>query len=99
MEVPQHLMAAITKVESIVKFAEYLQQNLLQNQLVNDLSIYLKALPLSYKALSSSDRTKLNRHGVALWNICGRFRKTEQPLARKELLSQGTICSRDRVSY
>ena len=92
-------MAAITKVESIIKFAEYLQQNLLQNQLVNDLPVYLKALPLSHKALSPCDRTKLNKHGVALWNICGRLRKTEQLLARKELLSQGTICSRNRVSY
>ena len=90
-------MAINTKVDSIVEFAAYLQQALLQNQPVSGVSIYLRALPLYYKNLSSSDRTKLKRHGVSLWNICGKLRKTGQLLARKDILSQGDIVSLERV--
>ena len=42
-------MAAVTNVDSIVEFAVYLQQSLLdENQGVNDLTVYLDALPLSH---------------------------------------------------
>ena len=82
-------MAAVTNVDSIVEFAAYLQRSLLgKNRGVNDLTIYLNALPLSHNDLSSSDRVKLNKRGVALWNICGRLRTTEQSLSRNELLCQ-----------
>lgn len=84
-------MAAITSVDSIVEFAVYLQQSLLENQGVNDLTVYLNALPLSHNDLSSSDRVKLNKRGVALWNICGRLRIIEQRLPRNELLCQSIV--------
>jgi len=83
-------MPAITNVDSIVEFAVYLQQSLLgENQGVNDFTVHLNSLPLSHNDLSSSDRVKLNKRGVALWNICGRLRITEQHLSRNELLCQG----------
>jgi hypothetical protein len=85
-------MAAVTNIDSIVEFAVYLQQSLLDdNQDVNDLTVYLNALPLSHNGLSSSDRVKLNKRGVALWNICGRLRTTEQRLSRNELLCQSIV--------
>jgi hypothetical protein len=85
-------MAAVANVDSIVEFAVYLQQSLLdENQGVNDLTVYLNALPLSHSDLSSSDRVKLNKRGVALWNICGRLRITEQRLSRNELLCQSIV--------
>ena len=85
-------MAAVTNVDSIVEFAFYLQQSLLdENQGVNDLTVYLNALPLSHNDLSPSDRVKLNKRGVTLWNICGRLRTIEQPPSRKELLCQSIV--------
>jgi hypothetical protein len=85
-------MAAVTNVDSIVEFAVYLQQSLLdENEGVNDLTAYLNALPLSHNNLSSSDRVKLNKQGVVLWNICGRLRNTEQLLSRNELLCQSIV--------
>jgi hypothetical protein len=85
-------MAIIGKVDSLVDFAASLQQSFIhQDQPVNDLSVYLGSLPLCHKNLSSSDRIKLNKHGVALWNLCGRLRQTGHLLPRKELLSHGNI--------
>jgi len=85
-------MAAVINVDSLVEFAVYLQQSLLdENQGVNDLTVHLNSLPLSHNDLSSSDRVKLNKQGVALWNICGRLRITEQRLSRNELLCQGIV--------
>ena len=85
-------MAAVTNVDSVVEFAVYLQQSLLdEHQGVNDLTVHLNALPLSHNDLSSSDRVKLNKRGVALWNICGRLRITEQRVSRNELLCQGIV--------
>ena len=85
-------MAAVTNVDSIIEFAVYLQQSLLdENQGVNDLTTHLNSLPLSHNDLSSSDRVKLNKRGVALWNICGRLRITEQRLSRNELLCQSIV--------
>ena len=85
-------MAAVTNVDSIVEFAVYLQQSLLdENQGVNDLTVYLNALPLSHNDLSPSDRVKLNKRGVALWNVCGRLRTIEQRLSRNELLCQSIV--------
>jgi hypothetical protein len=85
-------MAAVTNVDSVVEFAVYLQQSLLdENHGVNDLTVHLNALPLSHNDLSSSDRVKLNKRGVALWNICGRLRIIEQRLSRNELLCQGIV--------
>jgi hypothetical protein len=85
-------MAAVTNIDSIVEFAVYLQQSLLdENQDVNDLTVYLNALPLSHNGLSSSDRVRLNKRGVALWNICGRLRTTEQRPSRNELLCQSIV--------
>jgi hypothetical protein len=90
-------MAAVTNVDSIVEFAVYLQQSLLdENQGVNGLTVYLNALPLSPNDLSPSDRVKLSKRGVALWNICGRLRITEQPLSRNELLCQ-SICLKTKA--
>jgi hypothetical protein len=85
-------MARVGNVDSIVDFAAYLQHSLLhKDQPITDLSVYLEALPLSRKDLSSSDRVKLDKQGMAVWNICGRLRQTGQLQARRELLSKGTI--------
>jgi hypothetical protein len=85
-------MAAITNVDSIVEFAVYLQQSLLdENHGVINLTVYLNALPLPHNGLSSSDRVKLNKLGVALWNVCGRLRTIEQRLSRNELLCQSIV--------
>ena len=85
-------MAPVTNVDSIVEFAVYLQQSLLdENQSVNDLTVHLNSLPLSHHDLLSSDRVKLNKRGIALWNICGRLRITEQRLSRNELLCQSIV--------
>ena len=92
-------MAAITNIDSSVEFAVYLQQSLLdENQSVNDLTVYLTALPLSHNGLSSSGRVKLNKRGVALWNIYGRLRTIEQRLSRNELLCQSIVRKPKRES-
>jgi hypothetical protein len=93
-------MAAVKSIDSVFEFATSLQQSLLyQDQPKKDISAYLDVLPLSRKHLSSSDQAKLEKQGVALWNICGKLRQAGQLLAQKDLLSQGIIYHPKRHPY
>jgi hypothetical protein len=93
-------MASDRKFDSIVDFATNIQRTLLhQDEPTKGLSIYLESLPLHYRDLSSSERIKLDKQGVALWNLCCRSRLNQQLLARKELLSQGIFSGSKTEPY
>jgi hypothetical protein len=93
-------MAPIMKVDSIVEYAAHLQQSLRrQDKPIKNVSMYLTYLPFHRKDLPSSDRAKLNKQGVALWNICANLRRTGQLLAQRELISRGNTYAPKRGPY
>ena len=92
-------MATIMKVDSIVEYAAHLQQSLRgHDKPIKNVSMYLTYLPFHREDLPLSDRAKLNKQGVALWNICANLRRTGQ-LAQRELISRGNTCAPKRGPY
>src|SRR5437764_13796933 len=82
-------MTTIMNIDSIVEYAAHLQQCLRDHDKpIKNVSMYLTYLPFHREDLPSSDRAKLNKQGVALWNICANLRQTGQ-LAQSELISRG----------
>jgi hypothetical protein len=74
-------------------FASHLQQILVKPathpvQAFPDLSPYLKALPLSQTELSVEDRIEINKHGVTLWNSCGKLSKSNVHIQDKKSLAK-----------
>jgi hypothetical protein len=93
-------MATVAKVDSIIKFATHLQQSLLHHDKpIKDVSMYLASLPFQHEDLLSFDRAKLNKQGLALWNICARLKQNGQLLAQKELISRGNTYAPKREPY
>ena len=66
---------------------------------VQDISMYLTSLPFQHEDLPSFDWVKLNKQGVALWNICTNVRQTGQLPAQKELISEGSAHRPKREPY
>jgi hypothetical protein len=88
------------KVDSIIELAAHLQQSLLDpDKPIKDIFMYLTSLPFQHEDLPSLDQIKLNRQGVALWNICANVRQTGQLLAQKELTSEGNTPQPQTAPY
>ena len=79
-------------------FALHVQQHI-RRQSANgcspaiDCSVYIKALPLPADELSNSERFKLDRAGVTLWNTCTRLRRTSD---EKAAITRGRVPGRSR---
>jgi len=90
----------IMRVDSIVEYAAHLQQCLRgHDKPIKNVSMYLTYLPFHREDLPSSDRAKLNKQGVVLWNICANLRRTGQLLAQTELISRGNTYAPKREPY
>lgn len=93
-------MATVGKVDSIIKFAAHLQQSLLRHDTpMKDVSMHLASLPFQHEDLPWFDRARLNKQGLALWNICARLKQNGQLLTQKELISRGNTYAPKREPY
>lgn len=73
--------------------------SLIMTSPIKGISMYLTSLPFQHEDLPSFDRVKLNKQGVALWNICANVRQTGQLLAQKELIRKGSTHRPKREPY